>query len=150
MRRDDAARRAEQRAVGPHGLDADDVEPCARDDAPAQGVGERDLVHQLTAGGVDEAGGRLHAGEHGGGDQSARRLGEGAMEADDVRPAEKLVDAHELGRRIGLGRARGGDDPHAEGGADASDGASDLAPAHHAQRAAFEVGDGPAQEAEVA
>ncbi len=116
-----------------------DVEAGSRD----RPLGERDreclLVDDRAACRVDEEGRRLHACERLGVDQPARLGRERTVQRDDVGAREQLLERQiaraelRLDRLVGAAAAAVGD-LHAEGGAAAGDGASDLAEADDAEQ----------------
>ena len=85
--------RSEQRVVGGQRLGVGDVERGARRSVPSlQRRGERALVDDRAARGVDEDRGRLHQPQRFGVDQVAGLLGQRAVDRDEVRALQQLED----------------------------------------------------------
>ena len=106
MRRQDDVVEPDQRIVEREWLDLEDVEAGAGDPAIAQRGHERLLIDQLAPADVDEVGGWLHQGQLRRADQSAGRLGEPAVQADEVRLAQDLFQ-RSRGVRPATGRPPG-------------------------------------------
>ena len=96
VRGDDDRLVGEERAVGAR-LGGEDVEAGAGDAPLGDGVGEGLLVEHATAGGVDDAHGRLDLGERLLADQADRLGGLGQVDGDEVALGEQLVEGDQAG-----------------------------------------------------
>ena len=104
---------------------------------------KRLLVDNRAARGVDEIGGRLHAGEIVAPDEAARALAQDHMDGDDIGARKQLLLGGVADTRLLAAFRRKvrapGDHLHAERFGDARDLAAELAQTHHAQRPALDL-----------
>ena len=117
MRRHDDGLVLEQRALGGR-LGGEDVDAGAGDPALAQRLGQRLLVDDATAGGVDDADGGLDLGQRLLADEPEGLGALGQVHGDEVALLEQLVEGDQLGAELAgaLGGDVGvvGEDLHAE------------------------------------
>ena len=143
MRRDDDLRQLEQRAVRAR-FGGEHVETCAADVAAGDRVGERLLVDQAAAGGVDDDDARLGLGQRLLADQARGLLGLGQVHRDEVGAAQQFVERQQLDaelRGAGMRHVRVvGGDVRAEGGEPLGDQLADAAEPDDADRLAEDLG----------
>src|SRR5918999_5477361 len=130
VRGDDHLRQLEQRAGG-GGLGDVDVDARAADVAAAHGLGQRVLVDETAAGGIDDEHALLGDGELVLADETQRVRGLRQMDRDHIGPAQQVLAVGELDAQLG-GAGRGdvrvvGDQVDAERGEPLGDELADLA-----------------------
>ena len=135
----------QERVVRRHRLGVRDVERCRGDDPVAQRGGQRDLVDDRTARGVDEDGRRLHPGKRGRPDEVPGLRRQVDVEGHEVGPRQELVHVHGLDAQgaLLLERRRVGvvdQDGHVEATGSLGHLASDAAEADDADRGVVDVG----------
>ncbi len=119
VRRQDHIVQLEQRIVERQRLDLEDIEAGAGDPPLAQRGRQRRLVDQLAPADVDEVRRRLHQRQLRRADQAAGRVGQPAVQADEVRlgaapPRARSARTPSVARDGRVGVRRIGDDPHLE------------------------------------
>ncbi len=142
MRRGHHVVEGEQRRVGARLLD-EDVEAGGGDAAVLEGLGERGLVDQAAAGGVDDPHAGLDLVQGVLADDPHGLGGLRQVDRDEVRGGEQRVEVDEpdpeLGRDRGLRVRVVGDDVHVEGLHAGGDELPDLAEADHAEGLALDL-----------
>ena len=148
MRRDDDVLQTEQLTVVR--LGREDIERRAGDLAGADRRGQRRLVDELTAGGVDDANAVSHLLQHVAADEAARLVGQRQMKRDEVGGLEdglrrlRVVDA-ELAEAIGRHERVVADHVHAEAEGATCHLPADPAEAEHAERLVGKLDPAPAR-----
>jgi len=149
--RDDQIRQLEleKRIARARRLDRQDVEPGPANDSAAQRFGQRALVDQPAARGVDEQRARLHARELARADQVSRLRGQRQVQRDHVRLVQHGVGRCELDA-LGLRRGMVGEQhAHAEAARDSRHSLADRALAEDADGAAVQVAHRVPRQAEL-
>ena len=143
MRRHHHLWQLEQRTVGAR-LGGEHVEPSTADVSAGDGVGERLLVDQSAAGGVDDDHSGLGLGQCLFADQPRRLLGLGQVDRDEVGAPQELVERQQFDAQLrgaGLRHVRVvGGDVRAERGEPLSHQLSDAAETHHPDGLAEDLG----------
>ena len=144
MRRQQHAVEPAERRIGGERLHSEDVDRRSADPLLPDGGGERRVVHQLAARGVDQHRRRLHQPQPLGIDQVAGLVGERDVQRHHIGRPEQVVEREEpdlevgrpLGEEIGIVRH----DVHAEGARQLRDVPADPAESHDADGLAPQLG----------
>ncbi|MNE01040.1 hypothetical protein D3C80_934670 [compost metagenome] len=142
--------RLHQGVVGGRWLDACHIEPGAAEATVAERLQQGLLVHQAAAAHVDQQSPRFHHGQLPRTYQVAGVGGERAVQADDVRALQQLVEGQPILVVAGADLALGIKDLHADGTGPLPQGLSQGALADDAEALAVQIRDGVIEEAELA